>query len=453
VKPNVSAWRRRGSTYVEVLDERLDVGVAVGPDVRDAAEALAHQLQLLAVRLVGVPRFDLLADHRQVFAVGRDRLPERVADVDPAAVLAQHAGESLQRVEVLLDDDRALAFERVGGHLGRDERVAVAVRPGPRAELEQFGHVDVGVLLVDDVLELLVHLADDVEEDVLDVVLDVSRLVLGLRPAVTDLRRLPEARHLGVDLVPHVLELLVGQPALVDLFEVRRDGAELGFHRLPARLGRVGRERRFDEHVVEDPLDGLGVGVGLGQPLDRLFEPVLERPCLRGLPVGADPLALLGEVDELEVRGERAGDDARAAGVEPVEDVVEVLTRVGLARPVRDRARPKLLYRLERLGRRLVLEDVSEERPEFADVLPDVPRVQFHATGYVAARVKPTSFPRKIASRASSSSVRRFREGDSAETPASGRVRRRVDQTATGPPPSAERRPGPVLRHPFYRRL
>jgi len=55
-------------------------------------------------------------------------------------------------------------------------------------------------------------------------------------------------------------------------------------------------ERRLDQHVVQDLLDGLDVR--LAEFFGRGLEAVVESSLLRGRADRSDPLALLGEVDQ-----------------------------------------------------------------------------------------------------------------------------------------------------------
>jgi len=261
----VSTCRRSGSTkdsrtasWPSVASEsaitsrsakRVAVRVLAGAHVVDAVEPLAHQAELLTVRLVGVALARLLDDRREPFDVGRQRLGEPVVDRVSLAVLTQHGREPLAAVAVLLDGDLALARQRLVGDLRRDERVAVAVGARPRAELEELGAVHVVVLLRDGLLELLVGVAHDIEESVFEVPLNVSCLVFGLRAPLAHLSGAPEAGHLGGDVAPDRVPLALGEVALVERFEVVGNRSELRLHGGSPGLGGVGGERRLDEYV------------------------------------------------------------------------------------------------------------------------------------------------------------------------------------------------------------
>jgi len=165
------------------------------------------------------------------------------------------------------------------------------------------------VLALDRVLEFLVDLVDHVEQDVLEVPLDVERLVGDLGAAVADLRCLPEARDLGREVVLDTRFLAVGEADLVERFEVVGDRSQFRLDGLAAGLGRVGGERRFDEHVVQHLLDGLGVRAPCREFLDGVADAVFERAVPTPLAGLSDALAFLGEVDQFEVGSEGTRDD------------------------------------------------------------------------------------------------------------------------------------------------
>jgi hypothetical protein len=168
-------------------------------------------------------------------------------------------------------------------------------------------------------LEFVVDVADHVEKRMLEVPLDVQRLVGHLRAAVPDLWGLPEARHVGREVPLDAVPFAAGQPLLVEGFDVAGDRAQRRIDGLAARLGRVGRERRLDEDVLEDPLDRVGVRAGVGEPFDGRGDAVGQRPVLLARADRPHPLALLGQVRQLEVRRERPGDHLPGFGVQTAE--------------------------------------------------------------------------------------------------------------------------------------
>jgi len=142
----------------------------------------------------------------------------------------------------------------------------------------------------------------------------------------------------------------------------------------------VGRERRLDEHVVENGLDRLRVGPVVREVLDGLFDAVVERPVLTPLANLADALALLREVDEFEVRRERARDDVPFLRVEFRYRLPDGVAGLGVPSPVRDGISPQLFNSLERTRRRLGFEYLTQEFAEFSDVLVNLWRAKSYRT-------------------------------------------------------------------------
>ena len=140
----------------------------------------------------------------------------------------------------------------------------------------------------------------------------------------------------------------------------------------------MGGEDRVDLDRTEPGLDRVPVQVDR-EPLDRLAEGLVDRPALRATrprPEHADPLALLREVDELEVERERAGHGRRVLDVErrdlrpePLPLDVRLEDEVGIAAPQGDRPPPDPLDEREQLGSRLLGDDLPEQRAEEADLV------------------------------------------------------------------------------------
>ena len=105
-------------------------------------------------------------------------------------------------------------------------------------------------------------------------------------------------------------------------------------------------------------------------PRDSSIGRPLRAP--RARPQHADALALLREVDELEVEGERAGDGRRAARRPATRSPPRVArarcrgsrTDLRVAAPQRDRPPPDALDRGEQLGSGLLRDDLPQQRAE-----------------------------------------------------------------------------------------
>ena len=144
----------------------------------------------------------------------------------------------------------------------------------------------------------------------------------------------------------------------------RQDGAdeERGERRLDPTLADTGpaqeRDRRR-EGIVRRGAGRTGRAPTAGRLLSRALRPA-------GL---ADPLALLGKVDEPEVETERADDDLGAVRLEAGELRDELAAErrvVATAEP--DRRSPNALDEIEEIATRLLGDHLPEERAEQPDL-------------------------------------------------------------------------------------
>ncbi len=141
---------------------------------------------------------------------------------------------------------------------------------------------------------------------------------------------------------------------VVEAVQLRADPPDHRLHRAPARLGRVCGQHGMHPQVAEQCLQRPG-----GQPVDRPGEGVPPRVARRPGPDRADPLPLLGEVDEQEVGGERAGDLLRPRQVERGRDPRGLL-RVALAVPRGDHRPAQPLH----VGEQVRAAALGEHLPE-----------------------------------------------------------------------------------------
>ncbi len=170
------------------------------------------------------------------------------------------------------------------------------------------------------------------------------------------------------------LGVLVGRrERVVERVQQPVDPAQGDEQRPPPGLRRVGREHRVHLDRAQHGLEALPV-VRPREPLHRLADGLVDRPALRAARPRAqhpDALALLGEVDELEVERERPGDGRRALDVErrdlrPESLALDVRLEHDLrvAPPERDCPPPDALDRREQLRAGLLGDDLAEQRPE-----------------------------------------------------------------------------------------
>jgi hypothetical protein len=272
-----------------------------------------------------------------------------------------------REVGAQLVDDRQRVAQRVGvleledGERGRRQHVgvAVAVAADPAAEAQRAGvdgEVDAEPReLVDQRLERVGH---RVAVQLVEVVDGVARLVdhvgLGHAQLVALPQELDELLEAALDAA--LRGFADGPLALV---EEGRDLAQLGQHRAPRGLGRVGREDRAHRQVGDVGAQLAGPDVRARDPLDGLRQP---RPALhaRGLQL-AGAVDLLGHVGQVEVGREGAHEADRRERVDLREDGGGGVT-------VRAHELAHALDEVEHVAPLLAHDRAPQEHAELADV-------------------------------------------------------------------------------------
>ena len=113
------------------------------------------------------------------------------------------------------------------------------------------------------------------------------------------------------------VQVLVGRDVRVgQALEEPADPPEGDEQRASTGLGRVGGEDGRDDQPVEQRRD-VGRGLDAVERIGRPSRPARPRPHgARGAAERPHPVPLLGQVDELEVQGERAGQRLELVAVE-----------------------------------------------------------------------------------------------------------------------------------------
>ena len=155
------------------------------------------------------------------------------------------------------------------------------------------------------------------------------------------------------------------------------DAALRDEERPATRLGGVGGQDRVDLHPGEQRHDVLAAQAG-AQARDRLADGVVDRPAARPAGTraqGADPVPLLGEVDELEVDRERVADGGELPEIEvadPGGHALAIAVRLRRGRRVvaagRDHPAADPLHQDEQLRAALLGDHLPEERAEQPDL-------------------------------------------------------------------------------------
>ena len=394
--------------------ERLGVAVAAGARRGlagqrrpGAPDPLRDRAQPLPVRLLGEAAVELAHRLGQLLPVLRERMVERPVD----GVRRDAGGDRLHQPQGdgLVAAEQVVRLEPRGVHrdVARDARVAVAVGADPRPEAEQRRREDrVGARAarIGGVRGARVRaggttaraaparpVAGRVERPV-DRALEAGhdreqRLVEDRErgPDLVERRRhdraqpggVPQDRDLLAEPAPQVRVLVGRRERVIELVEQAPDPAQRDEQRPPAGLGGVRGEHRVDMDGRDERPDAIGT-VDRQQPGDRVGDGIVDRPAAGGTGSGAqdaDPLPLLGEVDELEVERERLGDGRGLVEVQRGDLVGEPRAlrvrrrddrRIATAQG--DRAPPDALDELEQLRAGLFGDHLAEQRAEQADL-------------------------------------------------------------------------------------
>ena len=198
-------------------------------------------------------------------------------------------------------------------HLGGDVRVTVTVGANPAARVEERGagrFDESGLVAQNPVVEATVDLGDGVEQRVVE---DVENRVRFLNRGRL-LQRNRRGAEQGVDLVVETAQafLLVRAAENLVFPEQFGDAADLAFHCLAACFSGVRGEDGVELKLVEQLL-GLGrahlvdeLVVGDGELVDRI-DRLLAGYVVLALMEHGNAVVLLGQVCQMEVRGECAG--------------------------------------------------------------------------------------------------------------------------------------------------
>ena len=373
------------------------------PEVGD--ELLPRGVGVRARAVVGPPRparrfqrrLEATVDERHFLAVGLAAValavPPRLVGEEPSVALealeeglvdspilrhAEVAVRSLERAAVQPQDRRLVLAQRLLRHRRGDVGISVPIPPDPAPEAEKVRHRErlAGPGPVEGPAEVGLHLGDEVEQRALDVVETAPHLVEDGRARVAGLLRLPERDdHLpqGLDLR---LRLAGGQDPGVEAVEGLGHLRELEEHGAALGLGGVGGEDGHHEEPGDEGADLVGTDPLLLEGEEGGGDRLLHGPA-RGLgAVGptaqdADPLLLLGEVDEGEVGRERLHHPARLGEGQQFDPREQTLARRGVAAPMRLGQAAHLFDEIEEGPALLLDERRSEEVPELVDLLAE----------------------------------------------------------------------------------
>ena len=219
-------------------------------------------------------------------------------------------------------------------HLGGDVRVTVAVGADPAARVEERGASgldETGLIAQDPVVEATVDLGDGVEQRVVE---DVENRVRFLNRGRL-LQRDRRGAEQGVDLVVETAQafLLIRAAEALVLLKQFGNAANLAFHGLTTGLSGVRREDGVEFELVEQFL-GLGraslideLVVSDGELVDRV-DRLVNGHVVLALVEHGNAVVLLGQVCQMEIRGERAGQQLGVVQRHVVDDVHGLLQAI-----------------------------------------------------------------------------------------------------------------------------
>ena len=339
---------------LDLPDEGLDRAVRGAAGTRGGQRALDHA-QVLEELLSGAVHGVGVARHRGVQAGGHHEHhgAMRLGVGDLAGALGEHLAHLnlvAPQVEQLIRGLRirglkgevashATALVRelgnhVGGvlgshltaHLGGDVGVAVAVGTDPAAGVEErraHGRNRTRDLAQDPVVEATVDHGNGVEQRAVEDVDDGVGFLDGRGLLESDGAR----AHEGVDLLQHMALVLhqVGAAHVGALLKQAGDAADLALDGLAARLrGMRGKDRV--ELQAGEQLGGLGAADLLVELVERHGEGIRGVDRILGGHIAlalaqlGHAIVLLGQVGEVEERGERTDDDLRLVHGQGVDE-------------------------------------------------------------------------------------------------------------------------------------
>ncbi|SOT40155.1 hypothetical protein F01_260221 [Burkholderia cenocepacia] len=373
---------RRGQ-HLEIGDERFGVLVWNRTHGRRAAARAAHRHRAFAetyARARGEPRVDadqraairfVDAVRRLVGRCGRERL-HRVVRADQQVRHRQLGAQLVHLFQIVLEDHRGLAVDRLVERRRSHVRVAVAIAADPAAHLEERGHAGRQAMLGERGLDVAVQRGQFVEERRAVVRQRVLDLVADRQARVAQHPRLPQRGHARAQHRFVVLAFARGQ-LLVALREQARDVVLRIEDALALHFGRVRGQHRHDQRIVEEALQQALRRVAGGF---QLVERVRDRAGLRRGPgqrvdaAAAVVVAVFRDVREMREIAERAHDAHRLLRRQLAQLLLERLRgfAVVLAAEL-DRGLADRLDHVEHRIAFLFAHDVAEQAAEEADVL------------------------------------------------------------------------------------
>ncbi len=338
----------------------------------------AHEGQLEPVAFAGVAAPRLLVGGRQRRGVASQAVGKFLRYAVDLLGAAELRGQLVDRAQQLGERAVVLQLQHGGGHLGGNERVAVAVAADPAPEVQRAG---MGGKLDADARELRVQLVEQVAahptQQLFQVVDRRARLVGRGRAVDTQLVGLPDQVDRLGEPPPDAFLIHRGLTRIRLLVEQLADAPQLGEHGTARRLGGVGGKHR--PHVESRGHFAQG-GALRGVRLDMVeqgAQAAAGDAAARSVLVHA--MGLFGHVGQVKEGGEGAHQVGGVGDVEPGQQGVELgggaVIGAGVARLLAQRAHA--LDQLQQMRAVLPHQGVAEQVAEQPDVGPHrrVPRL------------------------------------------------------------------------------
>ena len=255
-------------------------------------------------------------------------------------VLADGAGLNLQCAQHMI----AELAGHLTAYLGGDIRVAVAVGTDPASRMEErraHRRNQAGLVAKHPIVETTVDLGNGIEQRVVE---DVENRIRFLDRGRL-LQRDRGSAEQGVDLIEQTAGIFLLVRAAEQLMRLKQagDAADLAFHGLTARLGRMCGEHRVELELVKQ-IPGLGrtqlvneLMIGAGHFVHRIDGLVLVHGGFALVQYG-DSVVLLTQVGQMEICCECTSQQLGVMHVQLVDGVDHVLQIVLIGVGVRQNA-------------------------------------------------------------------------------------------------------------------
>ena len=248
------------------------------------------------------------------------------ADTSTSELLSDSSAPSaMQLVEIKVTCARALHAQGLAQHLGRNERIAVAIPADPASHPQERRNLDRAVGRIDG-LEIVLHCAEQTRNLVQKGVIVIGQPVRHF----VEHRELGPTQHAGLPQRVNRLtqpfiaagNFLAREPhAFAPVQQIRNLHFAIKRAFAP-HLGRVGGQHRTDQGAIEEVPQRRSADTGVARAADRMSDGSGTRRCTgeRVRPCSANMMLILGNVGEMGEVTERPHDPHRLSGRQIVQE-------------------------------------------------------------------------------------------------------------------------------------